>query len=140
MCLLSVISGATWRWATCRACVTCWLLSWSSWTTVSQQFHYSATMCLHLACQTTVCIDTTPEAVSSPPTLCCYGSPEAMAFSCFTQLMKRMNHNFPHGGAMDTHFANMRSLIQVKSAVPHTWCPGSCALRAVSLSWSHVCG
>uniref|UniRef100_A0A8C5A8V4 Small G protein signaling modulator 1a n=1 Tax=Gadus morhua TaxID=8049 RepID=A0A8C5A8V4_GADMO len=38
---------------------------------------------------------------------------EAMAFSCFTQLMKRMNHNFPHGGAMDTHFANMRSLIQI---------------------------
>jgi len=27
--------------------------------------------------------------------------------------MKRMNQNFPHGGAMDTHFANMRSLIQV---------------------------
>ncbi|KAG7274714.1 hypothetical protein CRUP_021155, partial [Coryphaenoides rupestris] len=33
--------------------------------------------------------------------------------SCFTQLMKRMNQNFPHGGAMDTHFANMRSLIQI---------------------------
>ncbi|XP_053446034.1 small G protein signaling modulator 2-like [Nycticebus coucang] len=27
--------------------------------------------------------------------------------------MKRMNQNFPHGGAMDTHFANMRSLIQI---------------------------
>lgn len=40
-------------------------------------------------------------------------TPEAMAFSCFTELMKRMNQNFPHGGAMDTHFANMRSLIQV---------------------------
>ncbi len=39
---------------------------------------------------------------------------EAMAFSCFSELMKRMNQNFPHGGAMDTHFANMRSLIQVK--------------------------
>uniref|UniRef100_A0A673CQ83 Small G protein signaling modulator 1a n=1 Tax=Sphaeramia orbicularis TaxID=375764 RepID=A0A673CQ83_9TELE len=38
---------------------------------------------------------------------------EAMAFSCFTELMKRMNQNFPHGGAMDTHFANMRSLIQI---------------------------
>nr|XP_028557908.1 small G protein signaling modulator 1 isoform X3 [Podarcis muralis] len=37
---------------------------------------------------------------------------EAIAFSCFTELMKRMNQNFPHGGAMDTHFANMRSLIQ----------------------------
>uniref|UniRef100_A0A4W5L0Y0 Small G protein signaling modulator 1 n=1 Tax=Hucho hucho TaxID=62062 RepID=A0A4W5L0Y0_9TELE len=38
---------------------------------------------------------------------------EAMAFSCFTELMKRMNQNFPHGRAMDTHFANMRSLIQI---------------------------
>lgn len=46
-------------------------------------------------------------------TLCPALSPEALAFSCFTELMKRMNQNFPHGGAMDTHFANMRSLIQV---------------------------
>ncbi|XP_073168715.1 small G protein signaling modulator 1 isoform X2 [Lepidochelys kempii] len=38
---------------------------------------------------------------------------EALAFSCFTEVMKRMNQNFPHGGAMDTHFANMRSLIQI---------------------------
>uniref|UniRef100_A0A8C7MWC8 Small G protein signaling modulator 1-like n=1 Tax=Oncorhynchus kisutch TaxID=8019 RepID=A0A8C7MWC8_ONCKI len=38
---------------------------------------------------------------------------EAMAFSCFTELMKRMNQNFPHGGGMDTQFANMRSLIQI---------------------------
>ncbi|XP_076855236.1 small G protein signaling modulator 1 isoform X2 [Brachyhypopomus gauderio] len=38
---------------------------------------------------------------------------EALAFSCFTELMKRMNQNFPHGGEMDTHFANMRSLIQI---------------------------
>ena len=38
----------------------------------------------------------------------CTLSPEALAFSCFTELMKRMNQNFPHGGAMDTHFANMR--------------------------------
>ncbi|KAM7019043.1 small G protein signaling modulator 1 isoform 3-T3 [Tautogolabrus adspersus] len=38
---------------------------------------------------------------------------EALTFSCFTELMKRMNQNFPHGGAMDTHFANMRSLIQI---------------------------
>ncbi|GAB5579265.1 small G protein signaling modulator 1 isoform X3 [Prionailurus iriomotensis] len=44
---------------------------------------------------------------------CCALSPEALAFSCFTELMKRMNQNFPHGGAMDTHFANMRSLIQI---------------------------
>ena len=39
---------------------------------------------------------------------------EAMAYSCFCQLMKRMSSNFPHGGAMDQHFANMRSLIQVR--------------------------
>lgn len=43
----------------------------------------------------------------------CVPLAEALAFSCFTELMKRMNQNFPHGGAMDTHFANMRSLIQV---------------------------
>lgn len=47
---------------------------------------------------------------SLPPSLL---SSEAIAFSCFSELMKRMNQNFPHGGAMDTHFANMRSLIQV---------------------------
>uniref|UniRef100_A0A8C3A312 Small G protein signaling modulator 2 n=1 Tax=Cyclopterus lumpus TaxID=8103 RepID=A0A8C3A312_CYCLU len=38
---------------------------------------------------------------------------ECLAYSCFTQLMKRMTQNFPNGGAMDTHFANMRSLIQI---------------------------
>ncbi|XP_072557543.1 small G protein signaling modulator 2 isoform X1 [Paramormyrops kingsleyae] len=38
---------------------------------------------------------------------------ECLAYSCFTQLMKRMGQNFPNGGAMDTHFANMRSLIQI---------------------------
>uniref|UniRef100_A0A8C4S5C0 Small G protein signaling modulator 2 n=1 Tax=Erpetoichthys calabaricus TaxID=27687 RepID=A0A8C4S5C0_ERPCA len=38
---------------------------------------------------------------------------ESLAYSCFTQLMKRMTQNFPNGGAMDTHFANMRSLIQI---------------------------
>ncbi|KAK3084137.1 hypothetical protein FSP39_008789 [Pinctada imbricata] len=38
---------------------------------------------------------------------------EAMTYSCFCELMKRMSANFPHGGAMDTHFANMRSLIQI---------------------------
>lgn len=43
---------------------------------------------------------------------------EAMAFSCFTELMKRMNQNFPHGGGMDTQFANMRSLIQVRPQRP----------------------
>ncbi|XP_052224639.1 small G protein signaling modulator 1-like [Dreissena polymorpha] len=38
---------------------------------------------------------------------------EAKTYSCFCELMKRMCSNFPHGGAMDTHFANMRSLIQI---------------------------
>ena len=38
---------------------------------------------------------------------------EALAYSCFKQLMVRMNLNFPHGGLMDNHFANMRSLIQI---------------------------
>ncbi|KAG7260404.1 hypothetical protein CRUP_038662 [Coryphaenoides rupestris] len=38
---------------------------------------------------------------------------EVTTFSCFSELMKRMNQNFPHGGAMDSHFANMRSLIQI---------------------------
>uniref|UniRef100_A0A7N8XXM6 Small G protein signaling modulator 2 n=1 Tax=Mastacembelus armatus TaxID=205130 RepID=A0A7N8XXM6_9TELE len=38
---------------------------------------------------------------------------ESLAYSCFTQLMRRMSQNFPNGGAMDTHFANMRSLIQI---------------------------
>ncbi|XP_043860552.1 small G protein signaling modulator 2 isoform X2 [Dromiciops gliroides] len=38
---------------------------------------------------------------------------DQLAYSCFTQLMKRMSQNFPNGGAMDTHFANMRSLIQI---------------------------
>ncbi|KAK3737452.1 hypothetical protein QZH41_008338 [Actinostola sp. cb2023] len=38
---------------------------------------------------------------------------EAKTYSCFVHLMQRMNKNFPHGSAMDLHFANMRSLIQV---------------------------
>ncbi|XP_020862619.1 small G protein signaling modulator 2 isoform X2 [Phascolarctos cinereus] len=38
---------------------------------------------------------------------------DQLAYSCFSQLMKRMGQNFPNGGAMDTHFANMRSLIQI---------------------------
>uniref|UniRef100_A0AAZ3SQ56 Small G protein signaling modulator 2 n=1 Tax=Oncorhynchus tshawytscha TaxID=74940 RepID=A0AAZ3SQ56_ONCTS len=38
---------------------------------------------------------------------------ECLAYSCFSQLMKRMSQNFPNGGAMDTHFTNMRSLIQI---------------------------
>nr|XP_004667899.1 small G protein signaling modulator 2 isoform X2 [Jaculus jaculus] len=38
---------------------------------------------------------------------------DQLAYSCFSHLMKRMSRNFPNGGAMDTHFANMRSLIQI---------------------------
>ena len=41
---------------------------------------------------------------------------DQLAYSCFSHLMKRMSQNFPNGGAMDAHFANMRSLIQVRSA------------------------
>jgi len=33
---------------------------------------------------------------------------EALTYSCFCELMKRMGANFPQGGAMDNHFANMR--------------------------------
>lgn len=39
-----------------------------------------------------------------------------LTYSCFCELMKRMVANFPHGGAMDGHFANMRSLIQILDA------------------------
>ncbi|OPJ78430.1 small G protein signaling modulator 2 isoform B [Patagioenas fasciata monilis] len=38
---------------------------------------------------------------------------DQLAYSCFSSLMKRMSQNFPNGGAMDAHFANMRSLIQI---------------------------
>ncbi|KAL7642157.1 UNVERIFIED_CONTAM: hypothetical protein RMT77_006717 [Armadillidium vulgare] len=38
---------------------------------------------------------------------------EAMTYACFCHLMNRMSANFPNGGAMDQHFANMRSLIQI---------------------------
>lgn len=38
---------------------------------------------------------------------------EVKTYSCFSQLMKHMSANFPHGGAMDQHFGNMRSLIQI---------------------------
>ncbi|XP_059487070.1 small G protein signaling modulator 2-like isoform X2 [Neocloeon triangulifer] len=38
---------------------------------------------------------------------------EALSYACFCRLMDRMVANFPNGGAMDTHFANMRSLIQI---------------------------
>jgi len=38
---------------------------------------------------------------------------EAKTYGCFCRLMKRMVNNFPHGGGMDQHFGNMRSLIQI---------------------------
>ncbi|XP_061390968.1 small G protein signaling modulator 1 [Musca vetustissima] len=38
---------------------------------------------------------------------------EVLAYGCFCKLMERMIENFPNGGAMDMHFANMRSLIQI---------------------------
>ncbi|KAM4795704.1 small G protein signaling modulator 2 [Rhinophrynus dorsalis] len=38
---------------------------------------------------------------------------DLMAYSCFTQLMRRMGQNFPTGGAMDANFSNMRLLIQI---------------------------
>ncbi|KAK6642141.1 hypothetical protein RUM44_013864 [Polyplax serrata] len=38
---------------------------------------------------------------------------EAITYACFCHLMERMGDNFPSGGAMDAHFANMRSLIQI---------------------------
>lgn len=38
---------------------------------------------------------------------------EAITYACFCRLMDRMGDNFPNGGAMDAHFANMRSLIQI---------------------------
>ncbi|XP_048679746.2 small G protein signaling modulator 2 isoform X4 [Caretta caretta] len=38
---------------------------------------------------------------------------DQLVYSCFSHLMRRMSQNFPNGGAMDTHFANMRSLIQI---------------------------
>lgn len=38
---------------------------------------------------------------------------ESETYACFCHLMHRMIDNFPNGGAMDAHFANMRSLIQI---------------------------
>ncbi|XP_055377926.1 small G protein signaling modulator 1-like isoform X2 [Condylostylus longicornis] len=38
---------------------------------------------------------------------------ESLSYGCFCKLMERMIENFPNGGAMDMHFANMRSLIQI---------------------------
>lgn len=38
---------------------------------------------------------------------------EPLTYSCFVKLMKRMSSNFPHGTAMDQHFTNMRTMIQI---------------------------
>ncbi|GBP27037.1 Small G protein signaling modulator 1 [Eumeta japonica] len=38
---------------------------------------------------------------------------EAAAHALFTRVMERAKHNFPSGQAMDAHFADMRSLIQI---------------------------
>lgn len=38
---------------------------------------------------------------------------EVLAYSCFSQLMKRMVANFPHGNAMDQHFERLKHLMQV---------------------------
>lgn len=38
---------------------------------------------------------------------------ESLSYGCFCRLMERMIENFPNGCAMDMHFANMRSLIQI---------------------------
>ncbi|KAL1501277.1 hypothetical protein ABEB36_006628 [Hypothenemus hampei] len=41
---------------------------------------------------------------------------ESLTYACFCHLMERMIENFPNGNAMDCHFANMRSLIQILDA------------------------
>lgn len=39
---------------------------------------------------------------------------EALTYSCFCELMKRMAANFPQGEAMDSHFSNMRFAFKLK--------------------------
>ena len=41
---------------------------------------------------------------------------EAKAYGCFVKLMERMEPNFPHGTAMDSHLANIQAIIQVSSS------------------------
>lgn len=124
-------SGSTLRLATCRGCVTCWPLSWSSWMMVSGWGGSLGVLprpvpavhpwfCVCAAGRAAVCVCCWHGHVGcrccgarAAEHRLCVPRAEALAFSCFTELMKRMNQNFPHGGAMDTHFANMRSLIQV---------------------------
>ncbi|KAG5897831.1 hypothetical protein JTB14_011831 [Gonioctena quinquepunctata] len=38
---------------------------------------------------------------------------ESLTYACFCHLMERMVENFPSGSAMESHFANMRSLTQI---------------------------
>jgi len=38
---------------------------------------------------------------------------EAKVYACFVKLMDKMEHNFPHGNQMDSHLANINSLVQV---------------------------
>ena len=45
---------------------------------------------------------------------------EAKAYGCFVKLMERMEPNFPHGTAMDSHLANIQAIIQVSDAFVHS--------------------
>ena len=45
--------------------------------------------------------------------------PEAKAYGCFVKLMDKMEPNFPHGTAMDSHLANIQALIQVNNGHDH---------------------
>lgn len=51
---------------------------------------------------------------------------EALSYACFCRLMDRMVCNFPNGGAMDTHFANMRFPKTIKSLFICTTLISSC--------------
>lgn len=94
-----------------REPVESWALGWGAFMRV----HMDTPAGLHvLSCRSYVHAGTGTPPCSRAVTFPLLPPAEALAFSCFTELMKRMNQNFPHGGAMDTHFANMRSLIQVR--------------------------
>lgn len=64
-------------------------------------------------CSAVILVQEVPQL---PALSVCLVPADQLAYSCFSHLMKRMSQNFPNGGAMDTHFANMRSLIQVSLA------------------------
>ena len=101
--------GNIWTWVTSKECAIWWRPYWSYLMMVSDKSGLTIakpwTICLFCCLCRPCCVN--------PP--CCVNAcvTEAKSYSCFCQLMKRMNSNFPHGGAMDVHFANMRSLIQV---------------------------